>query len=33
MREVRGEEAQILVLGNKRDLDDEREVDFNNAQG
>ena len=32
VREVRGEEALILILGNKKDLEDERAVDFSSAQ-
>ena len=31
MREVRGDEALILVIGNKKDLEDERQVPTSNA--
>lgn len=32
VREVRGEEALILILGNKKDLEEERAVDLPTAQ-
>ena len=32
VREVRGDDAKILVLGNKKDLEDDRAVDVKNAQ-
>lgn len=31
MREVRGEEALILIIGNKKDLEDDRAVQFGTA--
>lgn len=32
VREVRGDEALILVIGNKKDLEDERQVPTSSAQ-